>query len=51
VALLHDPYVSIGPVTVRLFDLGGAMAAAGLIGAFVVSGFRNATALAIAQPG
>ena len=51
VALLHHPYVSIGPVTVRLFDFGGATAAAGLIGAFVVSVFRNATALAVAEPG
>ena len=51
VALLHDPYVSIGQVTVRLFDFGGSIAAAGLIGAFVVSVFQNATALAIAEPG
>jgi len=51
VALLHDPHVSIGPVTVRLFDFGGAIATAGLIGAFVVSVCRNATALAVAEPG
>jgi hypothetical protein len=50
VALLNDPHVSIGPLTVRLFDLGGAIAAAGLIGAFVVSVVRNATALAVAEP-
>jgi phosphatidylglycerophosphate synthase len=50
VALLNDPHVSIGRVTVRLFDCGGAVAAAGLIGAFVVSVVRNATALAVAEP-
>jgi hypothetical protein len=33
-----------------LFDFGGAIAAAGLIGAFVVSVVRNATALAVAEP-
>ena len=51
VALLHDPHVSVGPVTVRLFDFGGAIGAAGLTAAFVVSVRRNATALAIAEPG
>jgi phosphatidylglycerophosphate synthase len=51
VALLHDPYVSIGPLAVQLFDFGGAIAAAGFIGAFIVSVFRNATALAVAEPG
>ena len=50
VALLNDPHVSIGPLTVRLFDFGGAIAAAGLLGAFVVSVVRNATALAVAEP-
>ena len=50
VALLNDPHVSLGPLTVRLFDFGGAVAAAGLIGAFVVSVVRNATALAVAEP-
>jgi archaetidylinositol phosphate synthase len=50
VALLREPHVSIGPLTVRLFDLGGAIAAAGLVAAFVVSVARNATALAVAEP-
>jgi len=50
VALLNDPHVSVGPLTVRLFDFGGAIAAVGLIGAFVVSVVRNATALAVAEP-
>src|SRR5262245_19395597 len=31
VALFRDPHVSIGPHTVRLFDVGGAIAAAGLL--------------------
>src|SRR5215470_586128 len=42
VALLNDPHVSIGPVTVRLFDFGGGIGIVGLIGAFVVSVVRNA---------
>jgi phosphatidylglycerophosphate synthase len=49
-ALLRDPYVSIGTRTVRLFDLGGALAAAGLLAVFVVSVLRNASALAVAEP-
>ena len=48
-ALLRDPYVSIGTLTVRLFDLGGALAAAGLLAVFVVSVLRNASALAVAE--
>src|SRR5258705_176491 len=46
VALLNDPHVSIGPLTVRLFDFGGAIAAGALIGGFAVSVVRHATALA-----
>jgi phosphatidylglycerophosphate synthase len=49
-ALLRDPHVSIGTLTVRLFDLGGALAAAGLLAVFVVSVLRNASALAVAEP-
>ena len=49
-ALLRDPYVSFGTRTVRLFDLGGALAAAGLLAVFVVSVLRNASALAVAEP-
>ena len=49
VALLRDPHVSIGPLTMRLFDFGGAVAAAALITAFVVSAVQNATALAVAE--
>jgi phosphatidylglycerophosphate synthase len=49
-ALLRDPHLSIGTLTVRLFDLGGALAAAGLLGVFVVSALRNASALAVAEP-
>jgi archaetidylinositol phosphate synthase len=50
VALLRDPSVSIGPLSVRLFDFGGVLATAGLFVAFVVSVVRNATALAVAEP-
>ena len=49
-ALLRDPYVSIGTRTVRLFDLGGALAAAGLLAVFVMSVLRNASALAVGEP-
>ena len=49
-ALFRDPHVSIGPLTVPLFDFGGVLAAAGLFGAFIVSVVRNATALAVAEP-
>ena len=49
-ALLRDPHVSIGTLSVRLFDLGGALAAAGLLAVFVVSVLRNASALAVAEP-
>jgi archaetidylinositol phosphate synthase len=50
IALLHDPRVSLGPFTVRLFDFGGALAAAGLVAVFVVSVLRNTRALAAAEP-
>ena len=52
IALLHEPHphLSIGTLTVRLFDLGGALAAAGLLAVFVVSVMRNASALAVAEP-
>jgi archaetidylinositol phosphate synthase len=50
IALLRDPSVSIGSLTVRLFDFGGALAAAGLLAAFTVSVVRNARALAVAEP-
>ena len=50
IALLRDPSVSIGGVTVRLFDIGGAVAAAGLVVVFVVSVCRNTWALAVAEP-
>jgi phosphatidylglycerophosphate synthase len=49
-ALFHDPHVSMGALTVRLFDFAGAIAAAGLIAAFVVAAVRNTAALAVAEP-
>jgi len=49
-ALLRDPHVSIGPLTVQLFDFGAALAAAGLLVVFVMSVLRNTTALAVAEP-
>ena len=50
IALLRDPHVSIGPLTVRLFDVGGAVAAAGLLAAFAVAVVKNTRALAVAEP-
>ena len=50
IALLNDPRISIGRFTVRLFDFGGALAAAGLAAVFVVSVCRNSCALAMAEP-
>jgi phosphatidylglycerophosphate synthase len=50
IALFRDPHVAIGPVTVRLFDLGGVIGTAGLIAAFAISVRRNTTALAVAEP-
>jgi phosphatidylglycerophosphate synthase len=49
-ALLRAPVVSLGPLTLPLFDIGGAVAAAGLAVVFVLSAHRNATALAVAEP-
>jgi hypothetical protein len=40
----------MGAPTLRLFDFAGAIAAAGLIAAFVVAAVRNTTALAVAEP-
>jgi phosphatidylglycerophosphate synthase len=50
IALLRDPHVSIGPLTVRLFDVGGAVAGAGLLAVFAVAVVRNTCALAVAEP-
>jgi archaetidylinositol phosphate synthase len=49
IALLRDPHVAFGPLTVRLFDLGGLIGIAGLVVVFAVSVLRNATALAAAE--
>ncbi len=50
VALLRDPHVAIGPLTVPLFDFAGALAAVGLVAVFTRSVARNAGALAVAEP-
>jgi phosphatidylglycerophosphate synthase len=49
-ALFRSPVVTVGSITVPLFDIGGAIAAAGLAMVFVISAHRNATALAVAEP-
>jgi hypothetical protein len=43
-----DPFGS--GLEVRLFDIGGIIAAAGLAGAFVAASIRNARALYVAEP-
>jgi hypothetical protein len=50
IALFRDPHVALGPLTVRLFDLGGVVAIVGLGVAFASSVVRNATELAVAEP-
>jgi|CXWL01.1.fsa_nt_gi phosphatidylglycerophosphate synthase len=50
-ALFRDPHVAMGALgDVRLFDLGGLIAAAGLLGAATLSAVRNTAALALAEP-
>jgi len=49
-ALFGDPHVALGPLSLRLFDLGGLVAIGGLAVAFVVSTVRNTAALAVAEP-
>ena len=45
------PWIVLGDgVAIRLFDLGGAIGAAGLVIAFAVSSIRNARALFLAEP-
>jgi phosphatidylglycerophosphate synthase len=48
-ALLRSPHVRIGALTVGLFDVGGAVAAAALFIVFIVSALRNGAALAVAE--
>lgn len=46
----HQPWVSFGDTSMRLFDLGGATAGAGLAIVFAVSAIRNTQALYAAEP-
>jgi len=51
VALFRDPHVNLGPFgEMRLFDLGGLIAIAGMAFALTVNVIRNATALAREEP-
>jgi archaetidylinositol phosphate synthase len=45
-----SPIATIGGVPMRLFDIGGAIAAAGLGVVFIVSSLRNTRALYLAEP-
>jgi archaetidylinositol phosphate synthase len=46
----HDPWVSVAGESVRLFDLGGMVAAAALVVIFIASASRNIRALYAAEP-
>jgi archaetidylinositol phosphate synthase len=48
--VVWSPWVAVGPLDVRLFDLGGSVAIAGLALAFCVSAVSNALALHTADP-
>src|SRR6266850_2481104 len=48
-ALVRDPHVSIGSLSVPLFDFAGVLATAGLAVVFVMSVLRNTLALALAE--
>jgi phosphatidylglycerophosphate synthase len=50
VFVARDPWATVAGRHVLLFDLGGIIAAAGLLLAFVASSIRNARALYIADP-
>jgi phosphatidylglycerophosphate synthase len=49
---MHSPWVDpLGSgTTIRLFDIGGVLAAVGLSGAFIAASIRNGRALYIAEP-
>ena len=48
---VSSPWIALGrPLEVRLFDLGGIVAIAGLALAFIVSAVRNTLALSAAEP-
>jgi hypothetical protein len=47
----YDPIASVGALgAMRLFDVGGVIAAAGMAGVFAVSAVRNARALSREEP-
>ena len=46
----RTPFVEIGNLRVRLFDVSGAIGSIGLVAAFTASAIRNARALYVAEP-
>jgi archaetidylinositol phosphate synthase len=51
IALFNDPFVNMGMLgRYRLFDVGGAVAAIGLVAAFVSAAIRNARVLSRMEP-
>ena len=50
IQLLRSPDVSVFGVRLLLFDIGGAIAAAGLLATFVISAVRNTRTLYRAEP-
>ena len=50
-AIMHEPYIDAGPLAgARLFDVGGVIAAVGLLGVFVINACRNTRLLFHAEP-
>ena len=50
VVVINKPWVDVAGHHARLFDVGGIVAVAGMIGAFTVSAIRNTRALYLAEP-
>ena len=50
IAVVNKPWVEIAGLPVRLFDVGGLVAIAGMIVAFAVSAIRNTRSLYLAEP-
>ena len=50
-AIMHEPFIDAGPFAgARLFDVGGVIAAAGLLGVFVINACKNTRLLFQAEP-
>jgi len=50
IVVVNKPWVDVAGQRARLFDVGGIVAVAGMIGAFAASAVRNTRALYLAEP-